>query len=213
MRENTVVGHNLAYPPKGGALQRNYNLLRQAASGAEVHFLGFDQPLTRPAEVTPQDCIQKLLDFCVSADWVPFPPHGLTRNRYSLALRGMLSGDPYEAHWLRDMKMKAKFLALLKRVTFDVVHFDTLGLAQYIPLIGSSGTVLNHHDVQSALMTCRWNNESNPVMKWFWGIEAQKLSRAETRWGKLARVNLVCSENEAKLLSEVTSCAPDSSRC
>ena len=201
------LGHNLAYPPKGGALQRNYNLLRQAASGAEVHFLGFDQPLTRPAEVTPQDCIQKLRDFCVSADWVPLSQQGLTRNRYSLALRAILSGDPYEVHWLRETKMKAKFLALLKRVTFDVVHFDTLGLAQYMPLIGSSRAVLNHHDVQSALMTRRWNSESNPVMKWFWGIEAQKLRQAETRWGDIARVNLVCSEDEAKLLSGVTSCA------
>ena len=173
---------------------------------AEVHFLGFDQPLTRPAEVTPQDCIQALLGFCASADWVPLSLQGLSRNRYLLALRGILSGDPYEVHWLKDMEMKAKLLALLRRVHFDVVHFDTLGLAQYMPLIGSSGAVLNHHDVQSGLMTRRWNSESNPVLKWFWGVEAKALRRAEKRWGGSARVNLVCSQDEAKLLSEVISC-------
>lgn len=65
------LGHNLAYPPKGGALQRNYNLLRQAAGKAEVHFLGFDQPKTRPPNVRPEDCIEALVGFCASADWVP----------------------------------------------------------------------------------------------------------------------------------------------
>ena len=52
------LGHNLAYPPKGGALQRNYNLLREIARKCEVHVLAFDQPVTRPANVTPQDCIR-----------------------------------------------------------------------------------------------------------------------------------------------------------
>jgi glycosyltransferase involved in cell wall biosynthesis len=118
-----------------------------------------------------------------------------------------MSGDPYEVLWLRDMKLKTKFVALLRRVDFDVVHFDTLGLAQYMPLIGSSGAILNHHDVQSVLMTRRWNNETNPLLKWFLGVEAKKLRRAERRWGGSARVNLVCSHDEAKLLSKVTSSA------
>ena len=200
------LGHNLAYPPKGAPYNGITICCDKQLGQAEVHFLGFDQPLTRPAEVTPQDCIQALLGFCASADWVPLSLQGLSRNRYLLALRGILSGDPYEVHWLKDMEMKAKLLALLRRVHFDVVHFDTLGLAQYMPLIGSSGAVLNHHDVQSGLMTRRWNSESNPVLKWFWGVEAKALRRAEKRWGGSARVNLVCSQDESKLLSEVISC-------
>ena len=33
----------------------------------------------------------------------------------------------------------------LSRVKFDVIHFDTLGLAQYKTLVSGVGTVLNHH--------------------------------------------------------------------
>ena len=43
------LGHNLAYPPKGGPLQRNYNLLREAAKFHEVHVLVFDEQLAARA--------------------------------------------------------------------------------------------------------------------------------------------------------------------
>ena len=195
------LGHNLAYPPKGGALQRNYNLLRQAAGKAEVHFLGFDQPKTRPPNVGPEDCIEALMEFCASADSVPLAQNSIGGHRYIQALRALVSENPYEVHWLKDRRMTAKLQDLLERIPFDVIHFDTLGLAQYIPLLRpSSGMVLNHHDVQSALMTRRMCNEANPLLKLFWGIEARKLRRTETLWGKAVGMNLVCSDDEAKVL-------------
>ena len=67
------LGHNLAYPPKGGVLQRNYNLLREAAKSCEVHVLAFDQPATRPLGVTAEDCVRALREFCASVEWVPLP--------------------------------------------------------------------------------------------------------------------------------------------
>lgn len=196
------VGHNLAYPPKGGALQRNYNLLRQAAGKAEIHFLGFDQPKTRPPNVRPEDCIEALVGFCASADWVPLMQNHLGRHRYIQALRALFSEEPYEVHWLKDLRMRSKLQDLLGRIPFDVVHFDTLGLAQYIPLLQQSpGMVLNHHDVQSALMTRRMSSEANPLLKLFWALEARKLRRTETLWGKTVGINLVCSDDEAKSLA------------
>ena len=194
------LGHNLAYPPKGGALQRNYNLLRQAASGAEVHFLAFDQPRTRPPDVQPSDCMKALSKFCASADWLPMsqPDSGLYR--YRTALRGLVSSHPYEVLWLRDHRLYQKILHLIRTHHFDVIHFDTLGLAQYMPLANNCGTVLNHHDVQSALMRRRLENETNPLLRQYWRMETRKLRRAEVRWGEAADVNFVCSSDEATLL-------------
>lgn len=194
------IGHNLAYPPKGGALQRNYNLLRQAASQAEVHFLAFDQPRTRPNHVQPDDCIQALLNFCATADWVPLSHHVGGLHRYKTALEGLVSIEPYEVHWLWNRHLQAKLSRLFDKHHFDVVHFDTLGLAQYISLTNKCGTVLNHHDVQSALMTRRMENETNLLRKQYWKMEARKLRRAEVRWGEAVGLNLVCSPDEAKIL-------------
>jgi polysaccharide biosynthesis protein PslH len=194
------IGHNLAYPPKGGALQRNYNLLRQAAAHAEVHFLAFDQQRTRPPHVQPDDCIKALKEFCASADWVPLSQPGGRFHRYMMAAQGLVSKDPYEVHWLRSRRLHAKLVGLFGLHRFDVVHFDTLGLAQYIPLADKCGTVLNHHDVQAALMARRMERETNPVLRQYWRIETRKLRHAELRWGEKVDMNLVCSAEEAALL-------------
>src|SRR5215207_476131 len=94
------LGHNLGFPPKGGALQRNYNLIREVARKCELHVLAFDQPVTRPDNVSPRDCVHALEKFCASADWVPLGTTSIWRTRNGLAIKGLLSAEPYDFHWL-----------------------------------------------------------------------------------------------------------------
>jgi polysaccharide biosynthesis protein PslH len=196
------VGHNLAYPPKGGPLQRNYNLLREAAKSCEVHMLAFDQPATRPDGVSPQDCVRALADFCASVDWLPLSGEGFRAHRYWLGLRGLASSDPFEINWLRSSGMIQRLRKILESVPFDVVHFDTLGLAQYRQFVRSSGTVLNHHDIQSSLMARRAANDRNILRGHYWRSEARKLHEAEQRWCPRFEVNLVVSREDEKLLAD-----------
>jgi hypothetical protein len=126
------LGHNLAYPPKGGPLQRNYNLLKEAAKYHEVHALVFDQPASRPSGVTPEDCVEALSKFCASVEWVPLPKDSFGIGRYWRAVGGLLTGEPYEFRWLRSREMVKRLERLAGRFRFDVVHADTLGLAPYM---------------------------------------------------------------------------------
>ncbi|HJR76035.1 MAG TPA: glycosyltransferase family 4 protein [Nitrospiraceae bacterium] len=197
------LGHNLAYPPKGGALQRNFNLLRQIARKAEVHFLGFDQPITRPPNVSPAQCLEALSRFCASADWVPLNA-GPLHSQYLLALRGILKGEAYEFVWLQSSRMAEKLERLVQRVKPDVVHVDALGLAQYLPLVGGVGSVLNHHDVESSKMAVRSRKAQNPLLKTYFAYEAHKLADAESAWCPRFGVNLVVSVEEAHLLDRLT---------
>jgi polysaccharide biosynthesis protein PslH len=196
------IGHNLAYPPKGGPLQRNYNLLREAAKKCEVHVLAFDQPATRPDNLTPQECVHALRSFCASVDWVPLAQG---KKRYSLALRGLPSSDPFEFHWLKSHLMRDKLETVLQRPHFDVVHFDTLGLAQFRHLVRNSGTVLNHHDVQSSLIARRATLESHFLRRQYWNLEAKKLRRAEKKWCPRFDVNLAVSREDEQILIDSTS--------
>lgn len=195
------LGHNLAYPPKGGALQRNYNLLREIARKCEVHVLAFDQPVTRPANVSPQDCIQALSRFCASVDWVSLSSSSLRRTRYGPALTGLMTGEPYDLAWLRSAEMADKLRKMVERVSPDVVHVDALGLAQYLPAISSSGSVLNHHDVESCKIELRAKKERNLFLRSYFGLEARKLAAAERKWCPQFNVNAVVSEEEGAVLS------------
>lgn len=194
------LGHNLAYPPKGGPLQRNYNLLKEAARYHEVHALVFDQPATRPPGVTPEHCVEALSAFCSSVEWVPLPADSFGISRYWRALGGVLTGDPYEFCWLRSREMAKRLQRLSDRLQFDVVHVDTLGLAPYVSLVPSVGTVLNHHDIESALVQRRAVSDPNALWRMFWSREAANLLSAERRWCPMFHANLVVSNDEGKLL-------------
>ena len=194
------LGHNLAYPPKGGPLQRNYNLLKQAAKHHEVHALVFDQPASRPPDVGPQDCVDALLKFCASVDWVPLPQDRLGVSRYWRALGALLTGEPYEFRWLRSKNMIFRLKRLTERLHFDVVHVDTLGLAPYAALVTGAGTVLNHHDIESALVRRRAASAGSLLWRKFWSQEAAHLLAAERRWCPSFNVNMVVSDDEGKLL-------------
>ncbi len=195
------LGHNLAYPPKGGALQRNYNLLREIARRCEVHVLAFDQPATRPANVTPQDCLGALGEFCASAEWVPLTSSFCGGNRYALALKGLVSGEPYDFAWLRSEQMADRLQSIVKSVAPDVVHVDALGLAQYFPLVAQAGTVLNHHDVESSKLEVRARKATNPVLQRYFAWESKKLAAAERKWCPCFAVNTVVSDEEGGVLS------------
>ncbi len=204
------LGHNLAYPPKGGPLQRNYNLLREAAREHEVHALVFDQPASRPHGVTPQDCVEALSKFCASVEWNPLPTDSFGVGRYWRAINGLVAGEPYEFRWLRSNEMVARLQRLVGRLRFDVVHADTLGLSPYVPLIPHAGTVLNHHDIESALVRRRAEHEQNFLWRKFWLQESANLLSAEQRWCPTFDVNVVVSEEEGTL---VKSSCEDSAIC
>jgi glycosyltransferase involved in cell wall biosynthesis len=196
------IGHNLAYPPVRGVLLRNYNLLRQAANRSELHFLGFDQPRSRPAGVTAQDCAGALGKFCAGVEWLPLPS-GIRKSRYFLGLQGLVSRRAYDLNWLASDAMAQQLRHTLEAREFDVVHFDTLGLAQYRPLVGKSGAVLNHHNVESAMMDHRADVETRRIATRYWRGEARKLRLAEQRYCPQFASNLVVSHEDGELLTGI----------
>lgn len=196
------VGHNLAYPPVRGVLQRDYNLLREAARESEMHVLAFDQPRTRPPGVSAEDCAEALRKFCAHVEWLSLPS-GISKSPYWLGLRGLLSRNAYDLNWLESHSMAARLRRTLDRVKFDTVHFDTLGLAQYRPLVNGAGTVLNHHNIESSMMEHRAVTEPRRVPRQYWRWEAQKLLRAERDYCPRFSVNLVVSPEDGETLASL----------
>lgn len=195
------LGHNLGYPPKGGALQRNYNLIREVARKCELHVLAFDQAITRPDHISPEDCVTALGRFCASVDWVPLNNSSFWRTKHGIAVKALICGEPYDFSWLRSGEMASKLERIIKRVAPDVVHFDALGLAQYLPSVGEVGTVLTHHDVESRKISVRAEKVSNLLLRGYFELEAAKLASSEQEWCPQFGVNVVVSEDEGKVLS------------
>jgi len=197
------VGHNLAYPPVRGVLQRNYNLLREAAKECEVHVLAFDQPATRPLGVSAEDCVDALLKFCAHVEFVSLAKESFKANPYWLGLRGLLSREPYDINWLGSRMMADRIQKTLERSIFDTIHFDTLGLAQYRTLASGVGAILNHHNVESSMMAHRAANETRLVHRHYWRLEAQKLRWAEQQYCPQFAINVVVSPEDGESLTNL----------
>ena len=193
------LGHNLAYPPVRGVLQRNYNLLREAARESEVHLLAFDQPATRPQGVSAEDCVEALRKFCASVQWVGLS--GVSKSRYWLGLRGLFSRNAYDLNWLASPSMSVRLQRTLNRIKFDTVHFDTLGLAPYRTFVSGVGAVLNHHNIESSMMEHRAASETRCVPRQYWRWESSKLLRAERGYCPRFSVNLVVSPQDEEILA------------
>lgn len=104
--------------------------------------------------------------------------------------------------------MATRIHSFLARVPIDVVHFDTLGLAQYFPILMDLGinhrvaTVLNHHDVQSAQLRRRATHETGIFSKAILKRESGNVLRNEQFWCPLMDLNLTVSEEELSLLEK-----------
>jgi glycosyltransferase involved in cell wall biosynthesis len=82
----------------------------------------------------------------------------------------------------------------------DLIHYDTIGLAEYrtsSPLIPQ---VLNHHNIESAMMWRRCQRERNVFKRLYFRQEAAKLSRYERDCCPRFDMNITVSGEDAAAL-------------
>jgi glycosyltransferase involved in cell wall biosynthesis len=117
-----------------------------------------------------------------------------------------MSRDPIDMLWLQSREMVEKLRKAIEDSEFDVIHFDTLGLTPYKSVVKTAKTVLNHHNVESSMMSRRASKERNRFVAQYFKLQAGKLREAEKRWCPQFGTNLVVSAEEEL---ELNKWAPD----
>ena len=99
--------------------------------------------------------------------------------------------------------MEQKLRQVIAQYSPDLIHFDMLPLAQYLPLCGNTPTVLNDHNVESLLVERRAEATSSIPQKVFFSNQAPKLEQFEIYASKNASEILACSQDDADILSKM----------
>ena len=167
------LSHLLPYPPTGlGVLQRSYNLIRELARTHEVTLVGFIQP--RPLKDIFDDPAKGLADglahlkgFCAEVQFVPIPAEQSRYGQHALAIASLFARDPYSVNWLKSSEMDLILTELRDRNRFDVVHFDTVGLASFRDIFEGHPCTLDHHNIESHMMLRRAELETNVLKKYY----------------------------------------------
>lgn len=197
------LSHFVPYPPKGGAFQRSYHLLRALAEGNEVHLLAVRHKThTHPPEELAR-AGDELRRFCRSVGIHDLTAQTAGVGVYVRSLASLASRSPATAELYRSATLRAAVRGAVASTRFDVVHVDTIGLAPYLEATGGVPAVLNHHNVESFMVLRRVEREPSPLRRAFYRLEGRKLERLERDWVPRFRTNLVVSETDAELLRRI----------
>jgi glycosyltransferase involved in cell wall biosynthesis len=197
------LNHFVPYPPKGGCFQRNYNLITRMAAKHDVHLVAMrHKAATHPdAEtVAARDVLQR---HCASVHIVDIAE---ATEPLQLATRGiasMLTAAPLTVTIFRSREMTDLVKRLTREHTFDVTHFDTISLAQYLPLAPPGPTTMTHHGAESFMIRRRIARERSPIRKAFFLAEWLTLRRYEARECPKFDSNLVMSTLDGDILREI----------
>lgn len=189
------------YPPHGGVLQRGYHLLRELGRQAQVHLLAFIHPDVLPTEDAIRESRTALEKFCQTLEYFPLWPKTSPIHRVAAVAASASSSLPFSVVAHRSAAFQRRVSELVERGGVDLIHVDTIALAQFVGSRCKIPMVLMHHNIESLLMERRAGAETRWFAKWFIGREAAKLAAYEARITSQFDVNLVVSRSDEAILS------------
>ena len=196
------LSQNLPYPPKTGVLQRNYNLIREASTFAEVHLVAIVKQNILPT-YDEQVAARELKKLCASVTSVHLPIEQSKPLFLWVVLKSLFTKLPFTANWALSSELRRAIEAAAAKGPYDMVFFDTISLAPYRDLVNGSPTALNHHNIESHLLERRVDYESNALRRFYLGLEGRKLREYEAAVAGTFDTNLVVSRLDGDRLREI----------
>jgi len=191
-----MIMHFVPYPPQSGALQRNYNLLREIAASHEVHLITLTQKALLSTKESLSNAVKNVSPFCKTVKVFDIPSDSHPLLWYFLLFRNIFQKIPYSTRRFFSREMQKEIESILKTVPFDLIHVDTIDLAGYVSGTTTIPTVLNHHNIESELLFRRAAHAGNPLAKGYLGFQARKLKRYEQRMIPQFNMNVAVSSKD-----------------
>lgn len=188
------------YPPHGGVLQRGYNLLRELGRHARVHLLAFVHPDELATEAALAESREALKKFCDTVEYFPLWPKASAAHRACALAASAASSDPFSVIAHRSAAFGRAVAQALQTAPVDMIHVDTVALAQFVPWERPIPRVLTHHNIESMLMERRGQAEKGWLARKFVQREAGKLRTYEATSARFD-INIVMSRPDERALA------------
>ncbi|MCP9450580.1 MAG: glycosyltransferase family 4 protein [Nitrospira sp.] len=190
------------YPPHGGVLQRGYNLIRELGNKAEVHLLAFVHPDVLAGDAAMEESRVALQKHCAKIEYFRLWPKASPLHRVAALTMAALSSCPFSVLAHHSGTFRQRVRELVASNQFDVIHADTIALAQFLDDRWPIPTVLTHHNIESQLMERRAGAEAGFLARRYLRREARKLSAYEYQMSRMFDVNVFVSRADEQKLAE-----------
>ena len=193
------ISHLVPYPPKAGVLIRAHHLVKELSKYHEVDLIAFNQrglmePYFNTYEEGTRQSRAILENFCRRVEFHDCPTDKSRFSKYWCALKSLFTKFPYTIAWLQSTAFKQRVEELHQTHHYDLIHCDTISLAPYIDNIKNTPLSLDHHNVESHMLLRRAQMESNPLKKFYYWQEGNRLVKFEKKYCPLFSTNITCSE-------------------
>ncbi len=196
------LSHFVPYPPKGGCFQRSYNLITRVAAEHRVHLVALRHKRRTHPDSEVENARHELLRHCTSVEIVDISSTTQPVGLALVAAGSLATLTPFNALVYRSQEVRKSLRHAVRRTTFDLAHFDTIGLAQYLQDLPSMPAVMTHHGAEAYMVQRRIDREPSALKRAFFQFEWRALKRYEGRWCPRFDGNIVMSADDGRLMSE-----------
>lgn len=197
------ISHILPYPPKGGVTQRSYNLIKEVAKENDVYLLTFNQKAWLSTEKDILKAKREFQLFCKLVEISEIPSEKSNWAWHKLVIQSFFSKNSYSVNWTKSKMMQQRIEEFLSKNHVNLIHCDTIGLAEYAKDVKGIPKVLNHHNIESHMILRRAKKVGNLLKKVYFYLEGVKLRKYEKKMCPFFDVNLAVSELDKERLLHI----------
>lgn len=180
------ISPRIPFPLDTGAKIEIFNSIKLMASAHEITLLVFEEKDNKN-----ESLISPLKELCKRIEIVP-------RNVSSfLPFKNLFNNTPLAIAKYQSEEMKNKITQMLNENHFDLVRIDHLHLAQYGIYFRNIPKILRMHNVESQFMKRYAQYQTNPLVKFYALLEANRLEMYIKKiWSKFDCFLMVSQEDE-----------------
>jgi glycosyltransferase involved in cell wall biosynthesis len=193
-----ILAASFPYPPTSGGALRTYGILHGLANaGHQITLLAFDDLHSQP-EKTP------LAQLCRHIETVPMP----VRSRLDRLRDMLLTSHADIAKRLFSLAFQEKLLSLLQATAFDIVQFEGIEVACYLPVVKQAGVkarlIFDTFNAEAELQRLIYDIDRQQAKRlpaaFYSYIQTQRIARYEGELCQMADAVIAVSPEDAGLL-------------
>jgi sugar transferase (PEP-CTERM/EpsH1 system associated) len=185
-----MLAHRIPYPPHTGDKTRAFHIARHLAKRHDLTLAFLVDERADLAGLPPLREIIPAVEF--GRLWKPW---SLLKG-----CAGLAAGGPLSLPYFRSRALRRRLSARLATAAYDVVYASSTPMAQYARALDLP-VVMDFVDVDSDKWR-QYAERSRPPVSWLYRTEGRRLQSAEAAVARWARVCLLATEAEEKLLKD-----------
>ncbi|HAY32728.1 MAG TPA: glycosyltransferase family 4 protein [Ignavibacteria bacterium] len=187
------ISYDFPFPPTGGSISRDFNLIKQMARENELHWIN----RTVRGKIS-QDRIDEMGKYFTEMEIAEWDyNHSITG-----LIKSLFTDIPYIIRRFASDRMKETVSKYIRENNYDLILCDHIYLAQYLPddIAGKIPVIPNNEDCGYTFYK-RMSEQSGFIRKMYAKSQWKKLLKYEIEILKKYKVYITTSEKEKELLS------------